>query len=122
MYDMFELDHCYRKTADGEPDLDEHNICKKQCPGWDWSLERTEGDEVLQGNCRYRKSAMLCECLKLAAEGHYVIEIRPKNEDDIKREQKQEREQLEQSRRRLIQQKAELEEKILGIENQMRDI
>lgn len=115
LYDRFEAVHCYRMNEEGE--------VTHQCPGWSWDLEHIdELDQPQKGGCQYKNSFKLCENLRLAAEGHYVVEVRPKNEEDIARERDHERGLLEKELRRLKQARNNVEETILEIENKIRNL
>lgn len=115
LFDRFEEVHCFKTNSENE--------VLEQCPGWDWALEHvSELNERQPGGCRYRNTHKLCSNLQLAAEGHYVIEIRPKNEEDVKREKEYERSLLEKELRGLKEKRGEIEEKILAFENKLRSL
>jgi hypothetical protein len=113
LFDRFEEIHCW-KEVDGKT---------IKCPAWDWNLEHLDDNNVAQkGGCKLRDTHKLCNTLGLAAQGHYVLEIRPKNEDDVKKEKEYERQILEMELRKLKAQRSEVEETILSIEDKMRTL
>lgn len=113
--DLFEEIHCYSLNEAGEP--------IKTCPGWDWNLQHLdEHDNTQAGGCKYKDSSKLCKCLSLAAEDFYVLEVRPKNEDDIRREREVEKSILERHLRDLKNKRSEIEEAILSFENKIRNL
>lgn len=115
LFDRFEDVHCFRTDESGQE--------THKCPGWSWELEHIGDDDQPQpGGCMYKNSFKICECLRLASEGHYVLEIRPKNEDDLAREREQERSLLEKELRRIKQIRSETEERILELENKIRNL
>lgn len=116
LFARFEDVHCFKADEDG-------NVTN-QCPGWNWDLEHfvDDNEQPQPGGCVYKNSFKICECLRLAAEGHYVVEVRPKNEDDVAREREQERSLLEKELRRLKLQRNEVEEKVLELENKIRNL
>lgn len=115
LFERFEQIHCYKTNEAGE--------VIEQCPGWNWELEHVDDkDQVQRGGCMYRNTYKLCNNLQLAAEDHYVIEIRPKNEEDVVRERQQQRDLLENELRKLKVQRSEVEEKILAFENKLRTL
>lgn len=117
LYECFEDIHCYKLDENGQV------IPKKQCPGWDWNLQHIdENDKPVQGGCKYKETHKLCKCLQIAADGHYIIEIRPRNEEDDERDRKTERDTLLQERNRLKLIKDQLDEQMLALDNKLRNI
>jgi hypothetical protein len=116
LYDLFTRIECYKVSENG-------NEKEETCPGWSWDLEHLDdANQPQKGGCRYKNAAKLCSNLKVAAEGMFVIEIRPKNEEDEKKDREYERSLLEQELRRLKTGKMALDEQILALENKMRNL
>lgn len=116
LYDLFIKIHCYKQSEN-------ENGKEETCPGWSWDLEHLDDNNQPQrGGCRYKNAAKLCSNLKVAAEGMFIIEIRPKNEEDEKKDREYERSLLEQELRRLKTGKMALDEQILALENKMRNL
>jgi len=113
LFARFEDVHCTKQNETGEEIA--------VCPGWDWNLTHLDdSNKEVRGGCKYKNSKKLCSCLKLAAEDNYVVEIRPKNEDDLRREADQERSIHLEELRKLKQTKTDLDEKILALESKIR--
>ena len=106
LLDRFEAVHCEKDGI--------------RCPGWDPTLSHMIGDEEQTGGCRYKNSQKLCNNLSAAAQGTLIIEIRPRNEDDLKREAEMERGFANLELKKLKAMKADLEEKIISVESKLR--
>lgn len=113
LFELFEDIHCH-KQIDG---------VEVKCPGWNWDLECLDDqNQPIRGGCVYKNSNKLCSNLEVAAKGMFVLDIRPKNDDDIAREREIDRTLLEQELRRLRTGKMALDEQILALENKMRNL
>lgn len=113
LFDQFEVVHC-QKEVDG---------VTIRCPGWDPNLLGTdETGNAVQGGCKYKNSYKLCTNLQAAANGTLVIEIRPRTEEDSKKESDLERAALNAELKKMKGAKAEIEEQILALESKIRDV
>lgn len=122
LLERFEDIHCYKTNEEGKV-LEDEDGNPLQCPAWDWNLEHfDENDNSIPGGCRLKDSQKLCTCLRLAAEAHFVVESRPKNEDDERREREMERTLLERELRRLKESRTQIEEQIMAYEHKIRDL
>lgn len=116
LFDRFEETHCY-KLKEGTSEV------IQQCPGWDWNLEHLdENNQRVAGGCRYKNTHKLCTNLQLAAEGHFVLEIRPRNEEDLKKEREYEKTLLEKELRLKRDLRNKIDEEILSYENKIRNL